>query len=77
MFDSDFWISGPEILKLPAMALFVSASVQPFLHVNYYLAFSFGNISVCLHLEWLGTYGTCKFCSKEVYLEVRKLNINI
>jgi hypothetical protein len=38
------------------MTLFVSASVQPFLHVNYYLAFSFGNISVCLHLEWLGTY---------------------
>jgi hypothetical protein len=38
---------------------------------------SFWNISVYLHLEWLGTYGTCKFYSKEVYLEVCKLNINI
>jgi len=52
MFDSDFWISGPEILKLPAMALFVSASVQPFLHVNYYLAlFTFGAARELWHMQ--------------------------
>lgn len=69
MFDSDSWISGPKILKLSSMILFVSASLQPFLNVNYYLAlFTFGVARDLWHMQIL---------IKRSLLEVHKLNINI